>query len=65
MRMHPGSAYGGKAWYENRDGAKLSHNLGYEFAEEAKKNADKCETCATIVNLRHYLAKTQPVDCRR
>ncbi len=46
-----------KAWYENRDDAKLSHNLGYEFAEEAKKNADKCETCATIVNLRHYLTK--------
>ena len=46
-----------KAWYENRDDAKLSHNLGYEFAQEAGKYADKCEDCATIVNLRHYLTK--------
>ena len=37
-----------KAWYENRDDAKLSHNLGYEFAEEAKKNADKCETSYVV-----------------
>ena len=46
-----------KAWYENREDAKLSHNYGYDLCEVAKKYADKCDKCATLVNLRHYMTK--------